>query len=174
MLPSAGTRMARGVLLYSTSIPSPVCGSVFVSYVLKCCRTPCAPLLDYVGPDSARTNSNLWYNYERWIHMWASALCISFTTIPPRLSDPCNFITVLLVTREPEQTTLLFWSAACCVTPHGLHTADRRWPLVRASFKSVFSLNILTACLYTYSLFTYSFFMHQAMCNIIWHLRMFI
>ena len=27
-----------------------------------------------------------------------------FTIIPPRLSDPCNFITVLLVTREPEQT----------------------------------------------------------------------
>ena len=47
------------------------------------------------------------------------------TAVPPRLSDSCNFITVLLVTREPEQTTLLFWSAACCVTPHGLHTADR-------------------------------------------------
>ncbi len=60
------------------------------------------------------------------ILLWASALCIRFTVIPPRLSDPCNFITVLLVTREPEQTTLLFWSAACCVTPHGLHTADRR------------------------------------------------
>ena len=49
-----------------------------------------------------------------------------FTTIPPRLTDPCSFITVLLVTREPEQTTLLFWSATCSVTPHGLHTADRR------------------------------------------------
>ena len=51
-----------------------------------------------------------------------------FTIIPPRLTDPCNFITVLLVTRELEQTMLLllFWSAACCVTPHGLHTADRR------------------------------------------------
>ena len=31
-----------------------------------------------------------------------------YTIIPPRLLDPCNFITVLLVTREPEQTTLLF------------------------------------------------------------------
>ena len=31
-----------------------------------------------------------------------------YTIIQPRLSDPCNFITVLLVTREPEQTTLLF------------------------------------------------------------------
>ena len=31
-----------------------------------------------------------------------------FTITPPRLTDPCNFITVLLVTREPEQTTLLF------------------------------------------------------------------
>ena len=31
-----------------------------------------------------------------------------FTIIPPHLTDPCNFNTVLLVTREPEQTTLLF------------------------------------------------------------------
>ena len=31
-----------------------------------------------------------------------------FTIILPWLSDPRNFITVLLVTREPEQTTLLF------------------------------------------------------------------
>ena len=30
------------------------------------------------------------------------------TAVPPRLSDSCNFITVLLVTREPEQTTLKF------------------------------------------------------------------
>ena len=44
-----------------------------------------------------------------------------FTIIPPRLTDPRNFITVLL----KEQTTLLFRSAACSVTPHGLHTADR-------------------------------------------------
>ena len=38
-------------------------------YVLKCCRTPCRPSLDCVGHDSARTSSNLWYNYERWIHI---------------------------------------------------------------------------------------------------------
>ena len=88
------------------------------------------------------------------------------TVTPPLLLDPCNFITVLLVTREPEQTTLLFRSAACSVTPPGLPTADRRQPPVRASFKSVFSLNILTACLFVYLLL----FMHQAMCNIIWHL----
>ena len=31
-----------------------------------------------------------------------------FTIIPPRLTDQRNFITVLIVTREPEQTTLLF------------------------------------------------------------------
>ena len=31
-----------------------------------------------------------------------------FTVIPPRLSDPCNFMTVPLVTRQLEQTTLLF------------------------------------------------------------------
>ena len=54
-------------------------------------------------------------------------LCVYIlTAIPPWLSDPCNFITVLLVTWEPEQTTLLFWSVACGVTPHGLHTADRQ------------------------------------------------
>ena len=44
--------------------------------------------------------------------------------IPPQLSDSCNFITVLLVTWEPEQTTLLFWSTVYSITPHGLHTAD--------------------------------------------------
>ena len=50
-----------------------------------------------------------------------------FTAVPPRLSDPCNFITVGLLLGELEQTTLLFWSTACSVTPHGLiHTADRR------------------------------------------------
>ena len=51
-----------------------------------------------------------------------SALCFQceqvlfvyvFTIIPPRLTDPRNFITILSVTREPEQRTLLFWSAAC-------------------------------------------------------------
>ena len=31
-----------------------------------------------------------------------------FTIIPPRLTDPRNFITVLLVTREPEQTRFCF------------------------------------------------------------------
>ena len=30
------------------------------------------------------------------------------TSIPPCLTDQRNFITVLIVTREPEQTTLLF------------------------------------------------------------------
>ena len=40
-----------------------------ILYVLKCCLTPCMPSLDCVGPDSARTSSNLWYNYERWIHI---------------------------------------------------------------------------------------------------------
>ena len=49
-----------------------------------------------------------------------------YTLIPPCLTDQRNFITVLIVTREPEQTTLLFWSAACGVTLHGLYTADRR------------------------------------------------
>ena len=31
-----------------------------------------------------------------------------FTIILPRLTDQCNFITVLIVTREPEQTSFCF------------------------------------------------------------------
>ena len=54
-----------------------------------------------------------------YIYMWASALCIRFTIIPPRLTDQCNFITILLVTREPEQTTLLFWSHMAFTQPTG-------------------------------------------------------
>ena len=90
-----------------------------------------------------------------WVYLWASALCICSTIIPPCLTDQCNFITVLIVTREPEQTTLLFWSAASGVTPHGFTqlTGDSRQC---APFSNLFfSLNILTACLFTYSLFTY-------------------
>ena len=49
-----------------------------------------------------------------------------FTIIPPRLTDQRNFISLLIVTQELEQTMLLFLSTACCVMPHGLHTADRR------------------------------------------------
>ena len=33
------------------------------------------------------------------------------TAVPPQLSDSCNFTTVLLVTREPEQTTLFSFEA---------------------------------------------------------------
>ena len=33
---------------------------------------------------------------------------VRFTIILPRLTDPRNFITALLVTQEPEETTLLF------------------------------------------------------------------
>ena len=51
----------------------------------------------------------------------------------------------LLVTQELEQTTLLFRRVVCSVMPHGLNFTQ----LVRASFKSVFSLNILTTCLFT-------------------------
>ena len=36
-----------------------------------------------------------------------------FNVIPTRLPYPCNFITVLIVNQEQEQTTLLFWSNAC-------------------------------------------------------------
>ena len=57
--------------------------------------------------------------------LWASALC-TFYNNPAPLNGSMQFHYCTLVTREPEQTTLLFWSAACGVTPHGLHTADRR------------------------------------------------
>ena len=60
-----------------------------------------------------------------YIYMWASALC-TFYNNPAPLNGSMQFHYCTLVTREPEQTTLLFWSAACGVTPHGLHTADRR------------------------------------------------
>ena len=91
-----------------------------------------------------------WYHFCQWglICHWFSFLCEQvlfvyvFTLIPPHLTDQRNFITVRIVTREPEQTTLLFWSAACGVTPQP--TGDSRqcvpfsnlfstlifWPLV--------------------------------------------
>ena len=61
------------------------------------------------------------------------------TLIPPCLTDQRNFITVLIVTREPEQKTLLFWSAACGVTPHGLYTADGADSRQCAPFSNLFS-----------------------------------
>ena len=68
------------------------------------------------------------------------------TAIPPWLSDSCNFITVPLVTQELEQMMLLFWSVACSVTPHGLHTADRCMP-----FSNLFSplISWPLVCLHT-------------------------
>ena len=71
------------------------------------------------------SRQNFCHNCEQVLFVYVSTL------IPPCLTDQCNFITVLIVTREPEQMTLLFWSAACGITPteltpHDLHTADRR------------------------------------------------
>ena len=80
------------------------------------------------------------------------------TLIPSRLSDSCNFLTVLIVTRQPEQTTLLFWSAACGVTRYALRhmaftqpTGDSRQC---APFSNLFSpltfwplVCLLTLCL---------------------------
>ena len=53
-------------------------------------------------------------------------LFVRFYNNPAPLNGSMQFHYCTLVTREPEQTTLLFWSAACGVTPHGLHTANRR------------------------------------------------
>ena len=84
-------------------------------------RTPSYTLLD------THTLSLNLHTLKDWSNTCEQVLFVYVSTIkPPRLTDQCNFITVLIVTREPEQTTLLFWSAACGVTPHGLHTADRR------------------------------------------------
>ena len=50
------------------------------------------------------TSSHTKGAYITWAYwttqVWASALCIRFTIIPPRLTDPHSFITVLIVTRD--------------------------------------------------------------------------
>ena len=79
------------------------------------------------------------YNCEQVLFVYV------FTIIPPRLTDPCNFNTVLLVTREPEQTTLLFWSAATWPS----HSRPAIAAEVRAIFKSVFSIFWPLVCLPT-------------------------
>ena len=55
-----------------------------------------------------------------FFHVWASALC-TFYNNPAPLNGSMQFHYCTLVTWEPEQTTLLFWSAACGVT-------DATWP----------------------------------------------
>ena len=61
-----------------------------------------------------------------WESLCEQVLFVRFYNNPAPLNGSMQFHYCTLVTREPEQTTLLFWSAACGVTPHGLHTADRR------------------------------------------------
>ena len=106
-------------------------------YILRWCMSVCAHIRIYIWGGVCLLVLTEEYTFESGhyqfilvskcsLYLWASVLCIRFTIIPPRLTDQCNFITVLIVTREPEQTTLLFWSAACGVTPHGLHTANRQ------------------------------------------------
>ena len=51
----------------------------------------------------------------RGIALYKIYVLLLVVVIPPRLSDPGSFIPVPLVTRQPEQTTLLFGSAACSV-----------------------------------------------------------
>ena len=65
-----------------------------------------------------------------------------------------------------EQTTLSFGSTACSVglTSHGFTQPTGQYP-VRARFS--FFLYIFDCLLFVYLLL----FMHRAMCNIIWHLR---
>ena len=95
------------------------------------------------------------------------------TVIPTRLSDSCSFITLLLVTREAEQTTLLFWETRCA-----WRNADS-WPshsqpaiailAVRARFKfAPWTIFWPRVCVpfFVYLLL----FVHQSQGNIIWHL----
>ena len=87
-------------------------------------------------------------------YVWASALCIRFYGNPAPVTDPSNDIPVPLVTRQPEQTTLFFRSAACSVglTSHGFTqpTGDSR---CSPDSNLVSPLHILIAC----CLSTYSF-----------------
>ena len=58
-----------------------------------------------------QTNKNAQVLRSKSVFIYVSKCSLYvLTAIPPRFSDPCNFITVLLVTRESEQTTLLFCS----------------------------------------------------------------
>ena len=68
-----------------------------------------------------------------------SSRVVRFYNNPAPLNGSMQFHYCTLVTREPEQTTLLFWSAACGVTPHGLHTADRRYSASAGLFQICFS-----------------------------------
>ena len=105
---------------------------------------------------------------DRWMVCEQVLFVYVFTIIPPRLTDPCSFITVLIVTREPEQMRWRF-----CFETHGhmaftQPTCDSRQC---TPFSNLFSPLIFW--LLVYLLFVYLLlFMHQAMCNIIWHLRM--
>ena len=76
------------------------------------------------SPSSPENRCSLW-GLKLWWGMWASALC-TFYNNPAPLNGSMQFHYCTLVTQEQEQMMLLFWSAACGVTPHGLHTADRQ------------------------------------------------
>ena len=99
-----------------------------------------------------------------------------FTIIPPRLTDHSNFITVLIVTREPEQTTLFVLKRG--VWRYATWPSHSR-PAIAASTRHFhFQICFLPEYfdrLFVYLLFVYLvLFMHQAMSNIFRHLRMFI
>ena len=55
------------------------------------------------GTQTLKEGGAQWYSCcEQVLFVYVSTL------IPPCLTDQRNFITVLIVTREPEQTTFLF------------------------------------------------------------------
>ena len=89
--------------------------------------------------------------------MSASALCIRFYNNPAPLNGSMQFHYCTDSNPGTGADDAFVLKRGVWRTPHGLHTDDRRQPPVRAIFKSVFSLNILTAYLFTYPLFTQSF-----------------
>ena len=88
-----------------SSIPAPFISSVMAPSVSSV-PTPSVSSV----PAHFQCPSALCFQCEQVLFVYV------FTIIPPRLTDPRNFITILLVTQEPEQMTLLFWSAACGVS----------------------------------------------------------
>ena len=59
--------------------------------------------INNVAPNGKEGEKTIYiYRCEQVLFVYVS------TVIPPCLTDQRNFITVLIVTREPEQTTFLF------------------------------------------------------------------
>ena len=115
-----------------------------------------------------------WVDDDDYFYMWASALYIRFTVILPLLTDPQQFH---YCTDSNPGTG----ADDAFVLKHGVRR-NATWPshsrpAIAASARH-FQICFLPEYfdrLFVYLLFVYLvLFMHQAMSNIFWHLRMFI